>query len=81
MDDAIRLERQKRYLEICQEKGWLSAHGVELWPENDDARTEMARGLFGLAVMSDTDNLFADTRTKIGADGLAASSDVDGVPH
>jgi hypothetical protein len=78
MDEQTRLERQRRYLAICHEQGWLSEDNTELWPDDEDARTEMARGLFGLTLVTGTDDLFADVREQIGAQDLMAGSDVEG---
>ncbi|WP_339735166.1 hypothetical protein [uncultured Gimesia sp.] len=78
MDEATRLERQSLYLAICRERGWLAEDNTELWPDDDESRTEMARGLFGLTLVSNTDDLFADVRAQIRATDLVAGSDVDG---
>lgn len=75
MNEKTRLDRQQRYLAICRERGWLADDNEELWPENDDARIEMARGLFGLSLVSVTDDLFADFREQIGAVDCVAGSD------
>ena len=77
MNEKTRLERQQRYLAICRERGWLAEDNEELWPDDDDARIEMARGLFGLALVTATDNWFADFRDQIGATDCNAGSDVD----
>lgn len=77
MDERTRLERQRRYLAICREQGWLSEHNIELWPDDPATRTEMARGLFGLTLVTATDDLFSDVREQIGAQDLTADSDVD----
>lgn len=76
MNDKTRLERQQRYLSICRERGWLAENNKELWPDDDESRIEMARGLFGLTLVSETDNLFADFRDQIGATDCRAGSDV-----
>jgi len=76
MNEQTRLERQERYLAICRERGWLAEDNEELWPDDDDARTEMARGLFGLTLVTATDDLFADFRDQIGATDCNAGSDV-----
>lgn len=77
MADDARHEAQERYLAICRENGWLSDDNLELWPDDDDARTEMARGLFGLALISNTDELFQDFKEHIGASELEADPDLE----
>lgn len=78
MDESTRLERQARYLAICREQGWLAEDNTEIWPDDEESKTEMARGLFGLTLVSNTDDLFADIRDQICATNLVAGSDVDG---
>lgn len=77
MKEKARLDSQRRYLGICRERGWLSEENKELWPDDDDARIEMARSLFGLTLVTATDNLFADFRERIGATDCNAGSDVE----
>ncbi|MEQ8836739.1 MAG: hypothetical protein RID07_08045, partial [Lacipirellulaceae bacterium] len=59
-------------------RGWLNADNVENWPDDASEKTEMARGLFGLALVSDADNLFEDFRQRIDATALNAGSNVNG---
>ena len=77
MTDDARQKLQERYHTICRENGWLSDDNSELWPDDDAARIEMARGLFGLALVSNTDSLFLDFKAQIGADALEADPDID----
>ncbi|WP_372719938.1 hypothetical protein [Novipirellula sp.] len=76
MTDDARIETQNRYLALCREKGWLSDDNIELWPDDDEARIEMARGLFGLALVSNTDSLFLDFKAQIDAETLEADPDI-----
>lgn len=77
MTDDARREAHKRYLAICRENGWLSDDNIELWPDDNDARVEMARGLFGLALISNSDRLFLDFQSQIDAEALEADPDID----
>ena len=60
MTEKQRRENQKHYLECCRREGWLDKDNNHLWPEDPEARADMGRGLFGLALTNALDSIFLD---------------------
>ena len=58
MTEKQRKENQKYYLDCCRREGWLDENNNEIWPEDPEARAEMGRGLFGLALTNALDSFF-----------------------
>lgn len=64
MTEESRKESQKHYIECCQRKGWMDKDWNHLWPATAEARSDMGRGLFGLALVSKLDAIFTNWRER-----------------
>src|SRR5262249_42899012 len=58
MTEEQRKENQRYYIDCCRRKGWLDENCKHLWPEDPEARADMGRGLFGLALTNALDSIF-----------------------
>lgn len=78
MSEESRLKLQEHYLKICRERGWIAEDGSHQWPSSAEDRAAMARELFGLALISDTDAVFNGVKEQLDAVSIDAAQTLKG---
>jgi hypothetical protein len=58
MNETLRKEHQRHFIECCKREGWLDKDGTETWPEDSEKRATMGRGLLGLNLVHALDSTF-----------------------
>jgi hypothetical protein len=64
MTEKERKENQRFCIDCCRREGWMDEQFHLLWPEDAEARAEMGRGLFGLALTNALDSIFINWRER-----------------
>lgn len=73
MNEEFRIRFMKRYQAICRKRGWITDSGEDVWPPTSEERAMIAREMFGLALISDTDGSFYHVKEQIGAEAISAT--------
>ncbi len=77
MDERTRLRFQAHRLEICRKRGWIDDENRSIIPGDVKARTLRARALFGLELISGSDEVFVEAREALKGHGLAATESAE----
>ena len=77
MDERTMQRFQAHVLEICRKRGWIDEENRSIIPADAKARGLRARALFGLELISGSDEVFVEAREELKAQNLAAIQNRD----
>ena len=71
MKESTRTWLPERYQSVCRERGWLGEKSESrLWSRREEERAEVARELFGLALLTKTHGAFCAVREGLETEAL-----------